>query len=457
MTVSEEAVGGLGLMTTRDLKKDEVLIQVPQDLILQSNGDDSIPREHRSVYRDVAWWAQLSLQLHFLDESYQTWLQSLPTVKQNQQSLPFHWSSQLIEELQYSHLKDSVELQRQLWKAEYDKIVTASSSLQISMEQFIWGCEMARSRAFSGSFSGKAFSPTPFLFTLLFMAVYLGLNMGTLDQAANGAGVVLCGLVFQDFIFPKLFSSKKKNYVICPMIDMANHDTMKSIFANVAFEYFANGYSLATTTTATTADVVVKEGTELFISYGPRSNDQLLQYYGFVEVDNPNDVYIMPPLREWDIGALEECCGRTFNAGRLQKLDKAGLLGLEGKMQDLDAENRGGGVVVDRINGLDPAVLTALRVLVSSEEEWTNAGEAIGNFVTVNSAGPTNERLARLAATKALQMELDSKPTTLEEDLQLSKQKNTLDDDEYEQKQLALQFRIQKKKLLKDAIQKIQP
>jgi hypothetical protein len=34
-------------------------------------------------------------------------------------------------------------------------------------------------------------------------------------------------------------------------------------------------------------------GSEVLISYGKRSNDHLLQYYGFVEKDNPHDVYII--------------------------------------------------------------------------------------------------------------------------------------------------------------------
>ena len=32
-------------------------------------------------------------------------------------------------------------------------------------------------------------------------------------------------------------------------------------------------------------------GAQVYISYGERSNDQLLQYYGFVETDNVNDAY----------------------------------------------------------------------------------------------------------------------------------------------------------------------
>uniref|UniRef100_A0A7S2S8I0 Rubisco LSMT substrate-binding domain-containing protein n=1 Tax=Eucampia antarctica TaxID=49252 RepID=A0A7S2S8I0_9STRA len=238
-------------------------------------------------------------------------------------------------------------------------------------------------------------------------------------------------------------------------MDMANHQSTQQANNVVAFEYFANAYSLSTT-----VDETVKNNQELFISYGPRSNDQLLQYYGFVEVDNQHDVYIMPPLRDWDIAALEQACGRTFSNGRLQKLDKAGLLGISSSTAklDLEAENRGGGVVLSRMDGLDPAVLTALRVLVSSDDEWMAAGEAIGNFAADNSGGATNERLARIAAVTALQLELDSKDTTLEQDIQLLRQSknNMLDDDDYEQNQLALAFRIEKKKLLKETIKSLQ-
>lgn len=34
-----------------------------------------------------------------------------------------------------------------------------------------------------------------------------------------------------------------------------------------------------------------KAGEQVFISYGARTNDLLLQRYGFIEPDNPNDVY----------------------------------------------------------------------------------------------------------------------------------------------------------------------
>jgi hypothetical protein len=175
-------------------------------------------------------------------------------------------------------------------------------------------------------------------------------------------------------------------------------------------------------------------------------------------MDNAHDVYVMPPLREWDIAALEEACGRKFQSGRLQKLERAGLLGgssLGKGKEDEDAfeegvANRGRGVVVTRAAGIDPAILTALRVLVSSEEEWESVGEAVGNLVTENSGGKENERLARVAAQKALELELLAKPTTLKEDEETWKNRDSLGVGIEDI--LALQFRMEKKKVLKETI-----
>lgn len=39
------------------------------------------------------------------------------------------------------------------------------------------------------------------------------------------------------------------------------------------------------------------EGEQAFISYGSKSNDELLQFYGFVERDCPADTYVVVRAR----------------------------------------------------------------------------------------------------------------------------------------------------------------
>jgi hypothetical protein len=239
------------------------------------------------------------------------------------------------------------------------------------------------------------------------------------------------------------------------IIDMANHRSIEAT-ANVAYEFFSDAYSLS-------SNQKIQSGKEVFISYGDRSNDQLLQYYGFVEPDNPNDLYVMPPIRDWDIESLEKACGGPFAAGRLGKLERAGLLGkaIDAPLSDDasaedDGESSGnprGGVVLTRAGGIDPAVIQALRALVSTDAEWEAAGEAVGNFAAIVSAN--NEEKAYLAARTALEMELNVKPTTLEEDQELLRRMMGSNRGIETEERLSLIFRIEKKKILKDSIGKL--
>mmetsp|Transcript_38158 Transcript_38158/g.43612 ORF Transcript_38158/g.43612 Transcript_38158/m.43612 type:complete len:380 (-) Transcript_38158:2630-3769(-) len=297
--------GGLGLITNgsdRNTEAGSVVVTVPASLALSvelpNGGPDDISVmkdlvEDRSVFRSLPWYIQFSLYLLKLDKispyknqaedvSLQPWLDSLP----RKFTTPIHWKKKERQEwLQYAHMVESVERQETYWKTMYNKLQSCCSSRikNITWEDFLWGCECARSRAFSGGYTGTSFNPFVYAFTFFLVTVYTTLNLGTLEQAANGAALVFCASVLLDFVVPKFFKMKK--YVICPVIDMANHNTLRAT-ANVAFEYFTNAYSLSTTS-------VVTSNTELFISYGSRSNDQLLQYYGFVEQDNPQGILML--------------------------------------------------------------------------------------------------------------------------------------------------------------------
>ena len=65
----------------------------------------------------------------------------------------------------------------------------------------------------------------------------------------------------------------------------------------------------------------IAAGDEVKISYGPRSNDVLLQYYGFVEGNNPHDAYAL--TQQELILALD--AASPLPAGAVDALKAAGL------------------------------------------------------------------------------------------------------------------------------------
>jgi len=113
---------------------------------------------------------------------------------------------------------------------------------------------------------------------------------------------------------PRLATAKR--YVLCPWIDFLNHDGNLGK-SEVAYEYFADAF-------AARLDFdggEISKGDQICISYGDRSNDGLLQYYGFVQKDNPHDNFAI--AQEDLILAVNEVT--TLPSDALPALKSAGL------------------------------------------------------------------------------------------------------------------------------------
>jgi hypothetical protein len=104
-----------------------------------------------------------------------------------------------------------VARQERQWKSQLNKAQRAAFP-DLKWEEFCWGCETARSRAFSGSSAGR-FNPGIYAFTLLLVTAYVALGLGTVEQAANGAGVVFSATILKDFVIPKKFQKQSLCYL----------------------------------------------------------------------------------------------------------------------------------------------------------------------------------------------------------------------------------------------------
>lgn len=88
-------------------------------------------------------------------------------------------------------------------------------------------------------------------------------------------------------------------YAMCPFMDYFNHSD-----AGCTPESDSKGYSV-------TADREYKAGEEVFVSYGPHTNDFLLAEYGFILDNNQNDSIpldhlLLPLLSDEQVDALKE-------------------------------------------------------------------------------------------------------------------------------------------------------
>ena len=326
------------------------VIAVPAKLALQVTTQQPCPRWFdESAWKELKWDGRLALSLLRMralqrEGSAQRdaeigivrarWLAILPETFET----PIFWSPEDLKALGYPPLEAAVQKQRADWDGIYARVCSAlpegaaaaaggpaaaagaEPSMQLarpSKPELYWALSNVRSRAFSGPFSTGTLKGSigQLGFATVLAGIYGASGMGSLEDALNGWLAVLFSLIISDLLFSRITPAKR--YVMCPWLDLLNHRSDAS-GSELAYEYFSD--SFAATTDPTTG--ATGSGDEIFISYGERSNEQLLQYYGFVEQNNPYDRYVT--TQESFLLLLSRVC--PFEPQRLQRLRDAQLV-----------------------------------------------------------------------------------------------------------------------------------
>lgn len=157
----------------------------------------------------------------------------------------------------------------------------------------------------------SALSSPSSLYPVRTAVIYPLIGAGSWSEALTGAVAGLIFVVTRDVVSPRVLDLRR--YVLCPLIDMLNHDG--TVQSDVQYRVFTNTFCV-------TADREFAPGEEVRISYGPRSNDQLLQFHGFVERGNVHDAYFMADF----LAHVDSFAGVSDSA--LDTLEKQGLLTL---------------------------------------------------------------------------------------------------------------------------------
>lgn len=207
-----------------------------------------------------------------------TWIQMLPksyvTIEK--------WTDQELATLGYPHAQMLRERRVQEVEGYYSSFKSLQPGTTVSKEDFTWALNTVQSRLFSGPYSGRSLGARIQLAGVIaaLAAVYVALGFGTLENALNA---VIAVLLF-NIIYDQTLSKKITWYAMLPMIDMINHRTGTK--AEVSYQYFTDKFTLDVGETYAT-------GQQVYITYGDKSNDQLMAFYGFAEANNVNDSYVM--------------------------------------------------------------------------------------------------------------------------------------------------------------------
>jgi hypothetical protein len=132
-----------------------------------------------------------------------------------------------------------------------------------------------------------------------------------------------------------------------PMLDAFNHASRAT--TTCAYDGERNAFVL-------TSNAPLAKGQEAFLSYGRKSNDELLQLFGFVEENNPHDTILSIGLEEY---ICSDAAGLFSNADALRA--RFSLLAPLGLSEALLGEITP--------SAAPPPMLHALRVLLGSKEE----------------------------------------------------------------------------------------
>jgi hypothetical protein len=176
-------------------------------------------------------------------------------------------------------LLDLEERQEASWRKKYDQLIPASKS-KFSWPQFVWAMEVVHSRAFRGqSFETSVTSSIPSLLAPIIVAAAgwkYYFSVGEPSYTILGALAVLATL---PIVFSLVLGTPPSSAVLLPVIDSANH--IETADSSIVYDPLRSCFQLQCGPKCFVSEEE-DEKTQLFVSYGPKTDTELLLNYGFL-------------------------------------------------------------------------------------------------------------------------------------------------------------------------------
>ncbi|KAF7550372.1 hypothetical protein G7Z17_g5785 [Cylindrodendrum hubeiense] len=209
---------GIGVVATRNVRANDVILSVPTRSLRTI---DTVPKAiAKALQPGVSVHGVLAAEMA-LDESedFAMWRTVLPTREDLEAGMPMMWPKEL-QDLLPGRAKGILERQTATFRRECDLVLKAFTDLK--REDYLYFWVLVNTRTFYNS-------------------------------------------------MPKMKAYPQAERLVCmPAADLFNHADQ-----GCQLSYTAMGYNIV-------ADRVYREGEEVYLSYGPHSNDFLLTEYGFI-------------------------------------------------------------------------------------------------------------------------------------------------------------------------------
>jgi hypothetical protein len=175
-------------------------------------------------------------------------------------------------------LLDLEERQELSWRKKYDQLMPASKS-KFSWPQFVWAMEVVHSRAFRGqSFETSVTGSIP---SLLAPIIVAGAGWKYYFSVAEPSYTILGALAVLatlPIIFSLVLGTPPSSAVLLPVIDSANH--IETADSSIVYDPLRSCFQLQCGPKCFVSEDDDK--TQLFVSYGPKTDTELLLNYGFL-------------------------------------------------------------------------------------------------------------------------------------------------------------------------------
>ncbi len=285
--VTQAVIGDMrGMVAVEDVGKGEIFVELPRSAAVVVDPLERCPCSgfvDAGYYKSCSWYVKMSILLLWERQKGKSsrvygYIAQLPSSIDT----PVRWSEEDLDQLQSARLKQAVLEQKEEWSAAYSEFQKnrIDNATDVTYDNFLWAMENVRSRSFSGPYAGSPIRERLTMAGMLAVAGggYAFMSHIPLESVLNAGIAVACF----NLVYDVVLSSRLKWFAMCPVIDSLNHSG--DVTSSIEYEYFKDTFVVSTESS-------YEKGEQIFISYGKKTNEQLMQYYGFILKDNPHDVY----------------------------------------------------------------------------------------------------------------------------------------------------------------------